>query len=113
MVGPVPRYDQSLNQLVVRKFWNNMPRRTKENLLPASFDTDRALTSKYSGGAGGFEYLSALGAFCNADGCMTYLGDDRKTGLVTFDYGHLSPPASIYFAETVLAPLIMKDLSAE
>lgn len=113
VVGPVPRYDQFLNQLVVRKFWSNTPRRTSENLMPAPFDTDKGLATKYSGGAGGFDYLSALKVFCNADGCLTYLGNDRKAGLVTFDYGHLSPTASIYFAETALAPLIMKDLSEQ
>ncbi len=63
VVGPVPRYDQFLNQLVVRKFWNNTPRRTKENLLPASFDTDRALASEYSGGAGGLNICQRWGRF--------------------------------------------------
>lgn len=113
IIGPVPRYDRFLNQIIIRKFWNNTPRRVTDNLMPEPFKTDDSLAAKYSAGQGGFQYLSALKVFCNADGCMTYLGDDLKEGLVTFDYGHLSPAASIYFAKTALAPLIMKDLSAE
>jgi hypothetical protein len=110
VVGPVPHYDPFLYQVVVRKYWNETPRRIKGNLVQSSIETDAELKIKYSDGAGGFDYLSAMSSFCNDDGCMTYLGDNHKTGLVTFDYGHLTLAASIFFAEAALAPLIMKNL---
>lgn len=110
VVGPVPRFDQNLYQLVIRKYWSQTPRRISNNLLPVPFETDKLLTQQYSNGAGGFEYLSAISVLCNQEGCLTYLGDDRKTGLVTFDYGHLTPLASVYFSKNALGPLIVKKL---
>lgn len=109
VVGPVPRFDQNLYQLVIRKYWSQTPRRISSNLLPVPFETDKLLTQQYSNGAGGFEYLSAISVLCNQEGCLTYLGDDRKTGLVTFDYGHLTPLASVYFSKNALGPLIVKS----
>ncbi|SUD30173.1 putative lipopolysaccharide modification acyltransferase [Pseudomonas fluorescens] len=110
VVGPVPRFDQNLYQLVTRKYWSQTPRRISGNLLPVPLETDKVLTQRYAEGAGGFEYLSAINVFCDQDGCLTYLGDDRKTGLVTFDYGHLTSMASVFFAEKALGPLILKKL---
>ncbi|NMZ05730.1 acyltransferase [Pseudomonas proteolytica] len=110
VVGPVPRFDQNLYQLVIRKYWSQTPRRISSNLLPVPFETDKLLTQQYSNGAGGFEYLSAISVLCNQEGCLTYLGDDRKTGLVTFDYGHLTPLASVYFSKNALGQLIVKKL---
>lgn len=110
VVGPVPRFEQSLYQLVVRKYWSQTPRRISGNLLPVPLETDKLLTQRYADGVGGFEYLSAISVFCDQDGCLTYLGDDRKTGLVTFDYGHLTSMASVFFSEKALGPLIIKKL---
>lgn len=110
VIGPVPHYAPLLYQVILKKYWNGTPRRIKGNLVPSSLQTDRLLKKKYSGGAGGFDYLSAMDVFCNLDGCLSYLGDDRKSGLVTYDYGHLTPQASLFFAQTTLAALIMKHL---
>lgn len=110
VVGPVPRFDQNLYQLVIRKYWSQTPRRISSNLLPVPLETDKLLAQQYTQGAGGFEYLSAISVFCDQDGCLTYLGDDRKTGLVTFDYGHLTPLASVYFSEKALGSLIIRKL---
>ncbi|MGL5997199.1 MAG: acyltransferase family protein [Pseudomonas proteolytica] len=110
VVGPAPRFDQNLYQLVIRKYWSQTPRRISSNLLSVPFETDKLLTQQYSDGAGGFEYLSAISVLCNQEGCLTYLGDDRKTGLVTFDYGHLTPLASVYFSKNALGPLIVRKL---
>ncbi len=110
IVGPVPRFDQNLYQLVIRKYWSQTPRRISGNLLPVPFETDKLLTHRYENGSGGFEYLSAINVFCDQDGCLTYLGDDRKTGLITFDYGHLTSKASVFFSEQSLGPLIIKKL---
>lgn len=111
VVGPVPRYNTPLNQMVIRKYWFNTPKRINENFAGDVFPTDtwlkkRAITA-------GFEYVSALDAFCNSEGCMTYLGEDRKTGLVTFDVGHLTSQASEFFARTALVPVIVKDLKVQ
>jgi len=71
---------------------------------------DASLKAKYGNGQGGFEYFSMTDLFCNKDGCITYLGNDRKSGLVTFDATHLTSIASVYVARTALTEVILKDL---
>ena len=44
--------------------------------------------------------------FCNDKGCLTRLNEDAKQPL-SYDYGHLSTGAAIYYVEQ-LAPLIFK-----
>lgn len=113
VIGPVPHYAPSLYQVISNKYWVKTPRRITDNLIPSSLQTEKLLSARYKAGAGGFDYLSAMNVFCDHDGCMTYLGTDRKTGLVTYDYGHLVPEASLYFAKTALAPLILKHLAMQ
>ncbi|BAU75298.1 acyltransferase family protein [Metapseudomonas furukawaii] len=113
VVGPVPHYEPFLYQIVIRKHWNDTPRRIKDNLIQTFSELDERLERKYSDGAGGFEYLSAMRHFCNGEGCLIYLGDDRRTGLVTYDYGHLTPPASLDFAEQALGPRVMANLELQ
>jgi hypothetical protein len=57
-----------------------------------------------------FEYVDEKGPFCNSDGCLTYLGDDRRDGLITLDDAHLRPFASVWLAQKQLAPLILDRL---
>lgn len=114
IIGPVPHYAPFLYEVVFRKYWNYTPLRTKENIIRASLEIDKTLKRKYAAGAGGFDYLSAVDAFCNDDeGCMIYLDNDRRAGLVTYDYGHLTPRASVFFARMALAPMIMQNLVDE
>jgi peptidoglycan/LPS O-acetylase OafA/YrhL len=110
VVGPVPRYTAALYKLVLRNYWFNMPKRIKDNFASDIFLADSALKARAS--IAGFEYISALDVFCNSEGCITYLGEDPKTGLVTFDYGHLTSEASGFFAKAALVPAIVKDISA-
>ena len=60
-----------------------------------------------------FDYLDEKSPFCNADGCLTFLGDDRKTGLITFDNSHLRPFASVYLAQKQLVPMIVNALRGD
>jgi hypothetical protein len=99
-----------LYKLVLRNYWFNMPKRIKDNFASDIFLADSALKARAS--IAGFEYISALDVFCNSEGCITYLGEDPKTGLVTFDYGHLTSEASGFFAKAALVPAIVKDISA-
>jgi peptidoglycan/LPS O-acetylase OafA/YrhL len=112
VLGPLPRYSPFLYQLVVRKHWEHTPRRLKDGVVQSQFDTDATLKNRYASGSGGLDYVSAIDTFCDTQGCLVYVGDDRKTGLVAYDYGHLTPAGSIFFAETTLAPLIEKSLAA-
>lgn len=107
VVGPVPRYNTALYKIMIRKYWGDMPKRINEYFAPDVFPTDARLKARSHDA--GFEYISAVDAFCNSEGCITYLGQDHKTGLVTFDYGHLTSQASEFFARTTLVPAILKN----
>lgn len=109
VVGPIPRYTASLYQLISRKYWVHTPRRMKENLVEDVFKKDESMKEKYSKGQGGFEYFSMADLFCNSDGCLTYIGDNRREGLVTYDYGHFTPETSIFVAKQALANLVLKS----
>jgi len=39
----------------------------------------------------------------------TYIGDDKKTGITSWDYGHLTLVASDFLAKNLLAPLIVDN----
>ncbi|MET0321189.1 MAG: hypothetical protein ABW069_10750 [Duganella sp.] len=54
-------------------------------------------------------FADLIGQFCNAQGCLVYLGDDKTKGLTAWDYGHLTLPASDFIADTLLVKLIVGD----
>jgi len=53
------------------------------------------------------QFVNVMDVFCNSDGCLTYLGDDIKQGVTTWDYGHLTPVASDYLARQILIDKIV------
>ncbi|MGY2363456.1 acyltransferase family protein [Pseudomonas azotoformans] len=109
IVGPVPRFDPYLYRTMVSvDKWGNAPTRISSTLVSEPFETDRKLKQRYSTGVPHVDYLSAIDVFCNSDGCLTYLGSDLRSGVVSFDYGHLTPKASIYFAKQALAPEVLR-----
>jgi hypothetical protein len=110
VAGPVPKWDPFLYKAIVKNLWVFTPRRTFQNVVRSTLQDDARLTRKYASGAGGFKYVSMIDLLCNSDGCLTYIGDDRREGIVTFDYGHLSITASSYVAENLLVPEILKAL---
>ncbi len=113
VMGPVPRWETRLYEIVLRKYWSHTPKYLKDDLVKDVFDSELSLKSKYGAGQGGFQYLSMIDLLCGDQGCRTYVGDDRKIGLTSFDNSHLSPAASVYTAQTALVPLILKDINGE
>ena len=45
--------------------------------------------------------------FCNDDGCLTYIGEDKARGITSWDHGHLNLLASNYFVRDVLKKTIL------
>ena len=104
--GPVPHWHPDLPKLVVKKMWYNTPRRTFVGVDQSFIDHDMKIKQ-------GFRqredvvYASLIDLFCNQDGCLTYLGEDKKSGSVTWDYGHLTPEASRHVARELLVDIIV------
>jgi len=110
-LGLVPYWNVPLYKILLRNYWPNIPRRLNFYLDQHHIDVDEAFRGQLTDHEP-FEYVSLFDAFCNQDGCLTYLGDDVIKGLVPFDNAHLRPVASLFVAEQVLVPLIKRDLQS-
>ena len=52
-------------------------------------------------------FVDIVDVFCNEQGCLTYLGDDRRTGLTSGHGAHLRAVASDYLARQVLVRMVV------
>jgi peptidoglycan/LPS O-acetylase OafA/YrhL len=103
--GPAPHWSTGLPTLVARRLWRDTPRRTFVGLEPQTRMLndvlERYLTTTDTRG-----FLDIMELFCDERGCLTYLGEDRTTGLTSSDESLLLPIASDYLARERLAPMI-------
>lgn len=104
--GPSPHWTAELPSLVLSKFWNKTPRRTYDGIDRAVLDANAALRAGYKP-TGSDMYVDLISLFCNKEGCLTYLGEDRKAGITSYDYGHLTPAASEFLAKQLLVQAII------
>lgn len=107
--GPTPHWTVDLPKTIMKTLWINTPRRTLLGLNMSVMDQNTEL--KKSLANSGAIYADIISAFCNKDGCITYLGNDIKAGITSWDYGHLTPIASEYLARKLLVDLITNEHS--
>jgi peptidoglycan/LPS O-acetylase OafA/YrhL len=96
-MGPVPQWTGDLPKLIVRRLWIDTPERTFEG-INAAVRSENDLLLRTFKPPDGVVYVDLFGIFCDARGCLTRIGDDRKRDITTWDYGHLTPLASVYLA---------------
>ena len=108
--GPTPHWLASLPEIVARRLWPDVPRRTfvsaNEQLRSLNEELKRHFVSSSAMG-----FIDIQGTFCNGEGCLVYLGDDLKVGLTSMDDGHLLPIASEYLAKQLLARMIIESVN--
>jgi peptidoglycan/LPS O-acetylase OafA/YrhL len=104
--GPAPHWFYGLPAIITRRFINDTPKYTWLGIMDDFIVLDKQLAEDAKGHSN-FEYMSLINYFCNDDGCLTYVGDDRKRGITTFDYAHLTLPASDYFARDALVDKVV------
>lgn len=107
LTGPTPHWTVDLPKTIAKSLWSHTPRRTFIGLDKSVLKNNTLLKNEL-GGSGAI-YADIIDLFCNEDGCTTYLGDDIKTGITSWDYGHLTPIASEYLAKNLLVKLITAD----
>jgi hypothetical protein len=107
LVGPTPHWNADLPRLVARRTWAGRDPRTTAGLNTAILQENDVLKRAFKD-TSTRRFVDLIDFFCNAKGCLTYLGDSRATGLTSWDYGHLSPIASDAVGRDVLAPLIRR-----
>jgi hypothetical protein len=104
--GPTPHWTSDLPKIILKQLWKNTPRRTFKGINLNVFINNSVLQKNFKQ-SDTVIYANLIDFFCNNDGCLTYIGDDKKTGITAWDYGHLSPVASDYLAKNLLVNLIV------
>lgn len=104
-IGPTPPWTAHLPKIVARQRALLTSERTFVGI-------DRSLMEKYAALNRAYAerkltYVDVTGVFCNADGCLTRIGDDIKDGMVSYDDAHLMPIASDYLARNGLVAAII------
>jgi len=104
--GPTPHWTTEFPKIIVRKLWEPTPRRTFVGTNSRVLENNSNLQSNFINSESQV-YANIINLFCDHEGCLTYLGDDKQSGLTSFDEGHLTPIASDYVAKHLLVPLIV------
>lgn len=105
--GPSPHWKEGgLPVIVAFRLWNNVPLYTKVGLDQKVLIRDKAIKEQFVN-ANNVKYISLVDYFCGPDGCRVYLGSDVRQGITSYDYGHLTPVASLFFARDVLKDEIL------
>lgn len=110
--GPSPQWKPDLPKVVARKLWDSTPRQTYIGVDQGVLNLNNQLKSGFHQRRGVY-YVSLVDFFCNAEGCLTYIGDDRKLGITTWDYGHLTPIASDLLAKDLLVKEIISPVDEQ
>jgi hypothetical protein len=104
VMGPVPQWQPDLYKVIARHYWPEPPARIQTHLSKSAFAADRALRARMAGRA--VTFVSVIDQLCNEQGCLAYLDGDRREGLTTFDYGHLSARGSAFVVKGALEPAL-------
>lgn len=107
--GPSPHWSPVLPRLVVRKLWNNTDKRTFIGIDKKAINLNNQIKSGFTK-QNGVSFISLIDFFCNSDGCLTHIGSDKKLGITSWDYGHLTPIASDLLAKEVLIEEIISPV---
>ena len=110
LIGPVPHWKPLLHKIILRKYWHYSGNRLNSYLDKKVLHTDWVLKTQYKN-ANNVLYVSLVERLCNTQGCLTHLNNDRKEGLITYDDGHFTLPASEYVSRTILAPVLKSVLN--
>lgn len=106
-LGKSPEWKADLPKIVLRKYWLNIPKRSKADLITDSDLADRAV-KQFINASPRSQFIDLKEYFCSELGCFVYLGNSPKNGLTSLDSNHLSPIASDYVARDLLLPLIFE-----
>lgn len=109
LVGSVPQWQPSLFKLILKNYWGAVPLRLNNHQRQSVFKTDQLMNERY-GNSLQITYISLVDRLCNADGCLTYLDGNPKEGLITYDYGHFTLPASRYVVHNFITPVLERQM---
>lgn len=108
VIGPSPHWTDDLPKIVIRRLWDTKPERTHIGVNESFVTLNSNLSKALSSDKERITFVDMQKAFCNSHGCLTRIGANFDTNLTSWDYGHLTPIASDFFAKETLANKIVK-----
>lgn len=109
-MGPTTHWTSDLPRVIVREMWKSTPRRSFIGVNQQVLAENKALQMNFKS-TSSIILVDLIAFFCNAQGCLTYLGNDVAKGEMSWDYGHLTPMASDYLAKNLLVNLVVSEHS--
>ena len=97
LMGPSPQWIRDLPELLVKDV-ENIPVRLSLYRDEKTLEINEALKEQFSQ-TEGVNFIDVIDYLCDKDGCLVYFGEDIKSGITTWDYGHLTPSTSEYIAD--------------
>jgi peptidoglycan/LPS O-acetylase OafA/YrhL len=106
-IGQSPEWSDALPTLMMRKQVVGIPRYSKSGLVSETLAINERTKQIFTSPAADVTFVDLIDLFCNADGCLVYIGDDPVSGITYFDSHHLSPVASDHLAKNKLVKAII------
>jgi len=107
LVGPSPRWEPSLPEVVTTYYWGGAATRAQHGLVRSLAETDSVLKA-VTAGVDHLEYVSLIDRLCGVDGCLAVVPGSTGRDLMAFDAGHLTPKGSVYIAHEVLRAVVRR-----
>jgi hypothetical protein len=101
LIGPVPIWNPSLPKALMNYYWAKRPQRLPTRMTfgvtkMVNFDDRiRQVANKFD-----VAFVSAINAFCDADGCLVSIGNDPRN-LTAWDSAHLTAAGSEHLARSI------------
>jgi peptidoglycan/LPS O-acetylase OafA/YrhL len=110
VLGPVPMWKRGLPNEVLRAYMLHhrlIPQRSDRAMVSAAFE-DRMRAAVVPLGA---RFISASEALCNADGCLTRVGD-KASDITASDQVHLTEKGSVFLVRSIIDDVLGADAAA-
>lgn len=106
VIGPIPVWGESLPRLAFNEFKNSLPHTVPVRMKGQIAGNIQKIDSYLSDMASNLnvEYFSAYKEFCNSEGCLVRVGDE-KGSITAFDNAHLTPNSAQWLIEKMEADL--------
>lgn len=106
IAGPVPRWVDALPKLLYRQFSSDPLHRIPQRMAFGLYDGNEKLDTQWRKVADklSVDYVSSMNVLCNADGCMTRVGENADQ-LTAWDFGHLTSAGSVFLVDRIFPSL--------
>tara|TARA_B110001450_G_scaffold91803_1_gene87049 strand:+ start:280 stop:2190 length:1911 start_codon:yes stop_codon:yes gene_type:complete len=103
VMGPSPHWEIDLPELLARNL-ANVPKRLNKHRTNATIKINNDFIDYFTNYKNVI-FVDVIGEFCDKSGCLTHLGDNIKETITSWDYGHLTPVASLKIVNTLISLL--------